>query len=74
MGVEAQKQERLWKKRVRALLRADNPIPLADQAPILDPEAGSDLEPEFELELDPGSQLARQLQYELEEDGEWEGE
>ncbi|OBT54635.1 hypothetical protein VE04_04303 [Pseudogymnoascus sp. 24MN13] len=48
VGVKARKQERLRKKRVRALIRAGNPVPLEDQDPILDPEAGS--KPGFELE------------------------
>ncbi|KAL5349637.1 hypothetical protein ACLOAV_004667 [Pseudogymnoascus australis] len=100
LGVEARKQERLRKKRVRALIRAGNPIPPEDQDLIPDPEAGSEPEPdsepkpEFEpsfefkpepglkpgsgyepgFELDTGSQLARQLQHELEKDGEWERE
>ena len=73
-GVEARKQERLRKKRVKAHLRAGNPIPPEDQDPIPDPEAGS--EPGFELELEPGNQLAQQLQRELEYRGEngWESE
>jgi multidrug efflux pump subunit AcrA (membrane-fusion protein) len=110
LGVEAWKQERLRKKRVKAHIRAGNPIPPEDQDPILDPEAGSkpkprsgseagfepeagseagseagfepsfqfepeagfepsfelELEPGFEFKLEPGSQLARELQYELE--------
>ncbi|OBT45882.1 hypothetical protein VE00_04230 [Pseudogymnoascus sp. WSF 3629] len=110
LGVEARKQERLRKKRVKAHIRAGNPIPPEDQDPILDPEAGSkpkprsgseagfepeagseagseagfepsfqfeleagfepsfelELEPGFEFKLEPGSQLARELQYELE--------
>ncbi|KFY83598.1 hypothetical protein V498_07945, partial [Pseudogymnoascus sp. VKM F-4517 (FW-2822)] len=83
LGVDARKQERLRKKRVKALLRAGNPVPPEDLDPIPDPEAGSKPEPEagsvlgfnsepgFELELDPGSQLALQLQRELENTGEW---
>ncbi|KFY18411.1 hypothetical protein V491_04779, partial [Pseudogymnoascus sp. VKM F-3775] len=58
---------------------AGNPIPPEDQDPIPDPEAGSSSgsepepsfgpEPGFELELEPGSQLAQQLQHELEYGG-----
>ncbi|KFY98657.1 hypothetical protein V498_01326 [Pseudogymnoascus sp. VKM F-4517 (FW-2822)] len=108
LGVEAWKQERLWKKRVKALLRAGNLVPPEDLDPIPDPEAGSkpepeagsvlsfdsepeagsvlgfnsepdfdsepgfelELEPGFELESDPRSQLALQLQRELENTGE----
>ncbi|KFY97969.1 hypothetical protein V498_01766 [Pseudogymnoascus sp. VKM F-4517 (FW-2822)] len=59
LGVEARKQERLRKKRVRALTRAGNPIPLEDQDPIPDPEAGSEAsseagsEPSSERSLEP---------------------
>jgi hypothetical protein len=37
-GVEARKQERLREKRVIALQKARQPIPLKDQEPIPDPE------------------------------------
>ncbi|KAL5346556.1 hypothetical protein ACLOAV_008263 [Pseudogymnoascus australis] len=67
LGVEARKQERLRKKRVKALLRAGNPVPPEDLDPIPDPEAGSVLgfdsepeagsEPGFELELEPEFEL-----------------
>ncbi|OBT54688.1 hypothetical protein VE04_04920 [Pseudogymnoascus sp. 24MN13] len=43
-------REGLWKKRVKALLRAGHPIPPEDQDPIIDPEAGYKPEPRFELE------------------------
>ena len=43
-GIEARKQERLRKKRVKALQKAGNPIPLEDQDPIPDPEAESESE------------------------------
>ncbi|ELR06080.1 hypothetical protein GMDG_07791, partial [Pseudogymnoascus destructans 20631-21] len=48
VAVEARKQERLRKKRVKAHIRAGNPIPPEDWDPILDPEAGSKPEPGFE--------------------------
>ncbi|KFY05182.1 hypothetical protein O988_00202 [Pseudogymnoascus sp. VKM F-3808] len=44
LGVEARKQERLRKKRVRALTRAGNPIPPEDYDPIPGPKT----EPGFE--------------------------
>ena len=40
VAIEARKQERLRKKRVRAAIQAGNPIPPEDQDPIPDPEAG----------------------------------
>ena len=43
-GVEARKQERLRKKRVKACQKAGNPIPIEDQDPIPDPEAESESE------------------------------
>jgi hypothetical protein len=67
VAIEARKQERLRKKRVKAAIRAGNSIPPEDQDPIPDPEAGSGSEPEPEPE--PGSQLAQQLQRELEYGG-----
>ncbi|OBT78247.1 hypothetical protein VF21_02987 [Pseudogymnoascus sp. 05NY08] len=54
LGVEARRQERLRKKRVRALTQAGNPIPPEDQDPIPDPEAGS--EPGSECGLERGSE------------------
>ncbi|OBT38980.1 hypothetical protein VE00_10732 [Pseudogymnoascus sp. WSF 3629] len=41
-GIEARKQERLRKKRVKAYEKAGNPIPPEDQDPIPDPEAESE--------------------------------
>ncbi|KFY91522.1 hypothetical protein V500_04627, partial [Pseudogymnoascus sp. VKM F-4518 (FW-2643)] len=43
-GVEARKQERLRKKRVKAYEKAGKPVPLEDQDPIPDPEAESESE------------------------------
>ncbi|KFY39720.1 hypothetical protein V495_05785 [Pseudogymnoascus sp. VKM F-4514 (FW-929)] len=51
LGVEARKQERLRKKKVRALTRAGNPIPPEDQDPIPDPEAGSEASSEAGSEV-----------------------
>ncbi|KFY20436.1 hypothetical protein V491_03705, partial [Pseudogymnoascus sp. VKM F-3775] len=62
LGVEARKQERLGKKRVRALTRAGHPIPPEDQDPIPDPEASS------KAGSEAGSELASELA------SEWEGE
>ncbi|KFX87313.1 hypothetical protein V490_08346 [Pseudogymnoascus sp. VKM F-3557] len=62
LGVEVQKQERLRKKRVRALTQASNPIPPEDQDPIPNPEAGSEASSEAgskvgsEPGLEPGSE------------------
>ncbi|OBT81696.1 hypothetical protein VE02_09771 [Pseudogymnoascus sp. 03VT05] len=74
LGVEARKQERLRKKRVRALTQAGNPIPPEDQDPIPDPEAGLEagseasseleLEPSFEPASEPGSQPSFELELE----------
>ncbi|OBT38708.1 hypothetical protein VE00_10951 [Pseudogymnoascus sp. WSF 3629] len=44
VGVEARKQERLRKKRVKAYEKAGKPVPLEDQDPIPDPEAESESE------------------------------
>ncbi|KFX94077.1 hypothetical protein O988_06479 [Pseudogymnoascus sp. VKM F-3808] len=58
LGIEARKQERLRRKRVRALTRAGNPIPPEDQDPIPDPEAGSEASSEAGSEVgsEPGSE------------------
>ncbi|OBT50971.1 hypothetical protein VE04_08836 [Pseudogymnoascus sp. 24MN13] len=70
LGVIAREQERLRKKRVKALLRAGNPIPPEDQEPILDPEAGAILKLEAGFGIEPasgpGSEPASGLEPELE--------
>ncbi|OAF57212.1 hypothetical protein VC83_05887 [Pseudogymnoascus destructans] len=64
-GVEARRAERLWKKRVKALLRAGNPVPLEDQDLIRDLEAA-----ESECESENVSQ--RGNEYGLQQGGpEW---
>lgn len=45
-GIEARKEERLRKKRVKAYQKARNPIPPEDQDPIPDPEAEAESESE----------------------------
>jgi hypothetical protein len=62
LGVEARKQERLQKKRVRALTRAGNSIPLEDQDPIPDPEAGSEASSEAGSEV--GSEASSEASFE----------
>ncbi|KAL5344271.1 hypothetical protein ACLOAV_010775 [Pseudogymnoascus australis] len=70
LGVEAGKRERLRKKRVKALLRAGNPVSLEDLNPIPDPEAGSKPEPEagsvlgFDSEPEAGSEPGFELELE----------
>lgn len=55
MEIEAQEQERLRKKRVKALLRASNLIPPEDRDLILDLEANPGPQPRFEPE--PGLEV-----------------
>ncbi|KFX93727.1 hypothetical protein V490_04718 [Pseudogymnoascus sp. VKM F-3557] len=62
LGVEARKQERLRKKRVRALTKAGNPIPPEDQDPIPDPEAGSEASSEVGSEV--GSEASSEAGFE----------
>ncbi|OBT47708.1 hypothetical protein VE00_02205 [Pseudogymnoascus sp. WSF 3629] len=62
VAIEAWKQERLRKKRVKALLRAGNLIPPEDWDLILDPETNS--EPETSLEPEPGLELGFELESE----------
>ena len=76
VGVEARRQERLRKKRVKAHIRAGNPIPPEDEDPIPDPEAGSEpgsepepsseprFEPGFEPEPEPGFEPRFELELE----------
>ena len=71
-GVKARKQERLRKKRVKALLRAGNLIPPEDQDPILDPEAGSEPGSEPEPSSEPESSSEPELERQLERQLEWE--
>ncbi|ELR05328.1 hypothetical protein GMDG_07311 [Pseudogymnoascus destructans 20631-21] len=48
VALEARKQDRLREKRVKAHIRAGNPVPPENRDPILDPEAGSKPKPGFE--------------------------